>query len=221
MIRELILSRTYRLSSAHNEVSYTIDPANDLRWRAPRRRLEAEPLRDAMLAVSGLLKAEPYQGSLVMEIGEGEVGRNIKTSVLERPFDYRSVYLPIIRGMVPEQLRLFDFPESSNVQGRRDSNTTPSQSLFLMNSDFAIRVSKHFAGRLLVDPSLETEEDRINMAFLLCYGQPPSAAQVNRAKHFIEAMSAPQDNPKTDPQQQAWTTFCQTLISSAPFRYID
>ena len=136
MIREVVLSRTYMLSSDYDPKSYATDAENRLRWRMDRRRLEAEPLRDAMLAVSGLLRDEPLQGSLVMQIGEGEVGRNINTSVLDKPFDHRSVYLPIIRGIIPEQLRIFDFPEPSNVQGLRDANTTPTQSLFLMNSPF-------------------------------------------------------------------------------------
>ncbi len=225
MIRELILSRTYRQSSAHHEAAYLADPDNRLRWRMPRRRLEAEPLRDAMLAISGLLKTEPLSGSLVMQIGEGEVGRNINTGVLEQPFDHRSVYLPIIRGIIPEQLRIFDFPEPSNVQGRRDSNTTPTQSLFLMNSEFAIRCASQFASRLLDDASLATDEQRIADAHLRCFGRSPTAAQLSRAISYLEQMSADRaDNTKIvadDLRQLAWTSYCQTLFASAPFRFIE
>lgn len=220
MIRELVLSRTYRLSSEINTDAYQTDPDNRLRWRMTRRRLEAEPLRDAMLAVSGLLSLGRPSGSLVMAIGEGEVGRNIDTSVLDEPFDHRSVYLPIIRGIIPEQLRLFDFPEPSNVQGARDSNTTPTQSLFLMNARVTIRVAREFAGRLLRDPENYSDDDRIRSAHLLCFSTPPTDAQIQRDRRFIQRMMK-RNEDEADHRRLAWTAYCQSLIASAKFRFID
>ncbi len=221
IVRELVLSRTYRLSSESNQRSYEADPDNRLRWRMPRRRLEAEPLRDAMLAVSGLLRLDRPQGSLVMQIGEGEVGRNINTAVLEEPFDHRSVYLPIIRGIIPEQLRLFDFPEPSNVQGARDSNTTPTQSLFLMNNGFTIRVADQFANRLLTDPAHDSDDDRIRSAHVLCFGAAPTQQQVERDGRFIHKMLTRMGNEDTQNRRLAWTAYCQSLVASAKFRFID
>ncbi len=176
-----------------------------------------------MLAVSGLLQCDRLAGSLVMEIGEGEVGRNIDTSVLDEPMNHRSVYLPIIRGIIPEQLRIFDFPEPSNVQGTRDSNTTPTQSLFLMNSDFAIRVAHSFASQLLLDSSLASDRERVRAAHLRCFGVPPSEQETNRAVEFVSQMQAsPSGSRKAqDPTQLAWAAYCQTLVASAKFRFID
>jgi hypothetical protein len=223
MIRELVLSRTYRQSSEMNQAGYTIDPDNRLRWRMPRRRLDAEQLRDAMLAVSGLLEVDPLQGSLVMEIGEGEVGRNINTSVLDKPMNHRSVYLPIIRGIIPEQLRIFDFPEPSNVQGTRDSNTTPTQSLFLMNSDFAIRVADRFASQLLTDASLSSDHQRVRWAYLRCFGTAPTEDEADHALRFISRMQAGSSGQQETRELRhlAWTAYCQTLVASARFRFID
>ncbi len=221
MIRELVLSRTYQLSSEMNDVAFEADPDNRLRWRMPRRRLEAEPLRDAMLSVSGLLDPTPPSGSLVMQIGEGEVGRNIDTSVLDEPFDHRSVYLPIIRGIVPEQLRLFDFPEPSNVQGLRDSNTTPTQSLFLMNSGFAVRVARSFADELLSDPSLDSDGDRVQAAHMRCFSVAPDTLRIERDLQFIGQMTENAPKKAANPRRLAWTTYCQSLIASAKFRFID
>lgn len=222
MIRELVLSRTYRLSSDMNDRAYAADPENRLRWRMPHRRLDAEQLRDNMLTVSGLLETDPPAGSAVMQIGEGEVGRNINTDVLQQPMNHRSVYLPIIRGILPEQLRIFDFPEPSNVQGLRDSNTTPTQSLYLMNSDFSIRVAKAFAEDLLADPSLSNDRQRIRQAHLRCFAVAPSQRETQRAIRFLGHELA---DLKPDAAQAkrkiAWTTYCQTLIASAPFRFID
>ncbi|MGI9470712.1 MAG: PSD1 and planctomycete cytochrome C domain-containing protein, partial [Rubripirellula sp.] len=226
LIRELVLSRTYRVSSKINQANYLKDPDNRLRWRMERRRLEAEPLRDAMLAVSGLLKRDRPAGSLVMQIGEGEVGRNIDTSVLEKPFHHRSVYLPVIRGIIPEELRLFDFPEPSNVQGLRDSNTTPTQSLFLMNSPFSLRIAESFAESLLDNSSLGSDEDRVREAHRRCFSTDPTPEQVQRDLQFIHRLTNNERSKKptrtsTDVTHQKWTTYCQSLVASAPFRFID
>ena len=220
VIRELVLSRTYRLSSTRRPEAFAADPENRLRWRMPRRRLSAEALRDAMLAVSGTLRSDPLAGSLVMEIGEGEVGRNIDTSVLEKPFLHRSVYLPIIRGIVPEELKLFDFPEPSNVQGRRDRNNTAKQALFLMNSDFAVRSAQRFAEDLLEQPSLASDAQRVRQARLRCFSREPTSDQLTRDLRFIRQMQRRAGKAER-PRQRAWTAYCQTLLASAPFRFID
>ncbi|MEM9589139.1 MAG: DUF1553 domain-containing protein, partial [Planctomycetota bacterium] len=219
LIRSLVLSRTYRQSSKFCSTGYAADPANRLYWRMDRRRLEAEAIRDAILAVSGLLTTEPLSGSLVMEIGEGEVGRNLDTAVLDRPFHHRAVYLPIIRGLLPEELQLFDFPEPSNVQGRRDSNTTAKQSLFLMNSPLMVRASQHFAESLLTSNDHISDRQRVIAASQRCFGRSPTAQQIRLALEFIAQMTASsnQDNGRL----HAWQVYCQTLIASAPFRYID
>ena len=185
----------------------------------PLKADEAEPLRDSILSVSGLLCRDPLEGSLVMEIGEGEVGRNINTSVLEKPFDHRSVYLPVIRGIIPEELKLFDFPEPSNVQGLRDSNTTSKQSLYFMNSPTVIRAAEHFAKDLLGHPSCSTDRDRIELACLRCFGRMPSKSQTDQTIQFIGDMKS---SAKGDQAElAAWTSYCQSLISSAPFRFVD
>jgi hypothetical protein len=221
MIRELVLSRTYRQSSEFDETCYLADPDNRLRWRMPRRRIEAEPLRDAMLAVSGLLDVNRPASSLVMQIGEGEVGRNIDTSVLDEPFNHRSVYLPIIRGIIPEQLKLFDFPEPSNVQGLRASSITPTQSLFLMNSEFAIRVAQRSADKLLADQSLDSDQDRVRAAHLQCFAAEPTSEQIQRDVRFVNRMLNKGGKKEADRRRFAWTAYCQSLIASAKFRFID
>jgi hypothetical protein len=96
----------------------------------------------------------------------------------------------------------------------------------MMNSDFVVRVSKHFANQLLSDPDLNRDEDRIKLAHLRCFAEPPTAAQLDRAKSFIAALSSQQGGVKSGQKpaaqrQAAWTTYCQTLIGSAPFRYLD
>jgi hypothetical protein len=137
-VREFVHTRTYRLASDPSADNVAVDPDNRLYWRMPRKRLEAEAIRDAMLAGSGQLVLAPPESFAVAEIGDGEVGRGIDLSPLKRPFPHRSVYLPIIRGILPEVLKVFDFPEPSNIKGQRDVTNVPAQSLYLMNSSFVL-----------------------------------------------------------------------------------
>src|SRR5262249_1903684 len=100
LIREIVLSRAYQLSSAHDEKCYGIDPDNSLVWRMSKRRLDAEPLHDAMLAIAGRLETKPPVGTSVSRQGEGNAagrGRFGPGPGLRPDDRSRTVYLPIVR----------------------------------------------------------------------------------------------------------------------------
>jgi len=222
LIREIVTSRSYQLSTNLNEGNYAKDPDNKYYWRMSRRRLEAEAIRDAMLAASGELDlSRPPFGSLVAKIGEGEVGRNLNTKPLRGRFPYRSVYLPIIRGILPESLKLFDFPEPSNPQSVRDSTTVPAQSLYFLNSPFVIRQAKQTAER--IQNAAQKREQRIDHAYRLILNRPPTANEVSRIDAFVKESLAADKVGKADgdPLQSAWATVCQSLFASAEFRYLQ
>ncbi len=221
-IREIVLSRTYQLSGALDSADLAIDPDNEFYWRARRRRLEAECLRDAMLSASGELNLAPPATSPVARIGDGEVGRGINTKPLEEPFPRRSVYLPIIRGLVPEVLKVFDFPEPSNVQGLRAVTNVPTQSLFLMNSPFVLRQSEVMAQRVLSQG--KDEPSRLALAYELCLGRFPTTDEAARGGAFLRRCEAAlADKQSDEPQrlQECWATLCQALFASAEFRHIE
>ncbi len=133
-IRQIVLSRVYQLGSNRDPASYEIDPDNALAWRQSRRRLDAEAVRDSILAVSGQLDTKPPLGSVVARVGEGPAGFARFLLADSNRIRARSVYLPVIRDQVPEALALFDFAEPSLVTGERASTTIPAQALFLLNS---------------------------------------------------------------------------------------
>lgn len=222
LIREIVMSRAYRLSTGFDEDNYAQDPDNKYCWRMSRRRLEAEAIRDAILAASGRLDlTRPPFGSLVAKIGEGEVGRNLNTKPLREPFPHRSVYLPIIRGILPQSLQLFDFPEPSNPQSVRDATNVPAQSLFFMNSPLVMQNARHAARRVL-----DTNEDRpqrVGHAYKLILGRPPSANERQRIDAFLkDSLSAGgAEQADLDLLESAWTTVCQSLLASAEFRYLN
>ncbi|MEW4526435.1 PSD1 and planctomycete cytochrome C domain-containing protein [Maioricimonas sp. JC845] len=222
LIRELVHTRTYRLSSNYQEQNIATDPANEFLWRMSRKRLEAEPLRDAMLAASGQLRLDRPQASPVAEIGEGEVGRGINMKPLQQPYPYRSVYLPIIRGLVPESLKVFDFPEPSNPQGARDTTNVPAQSLYLMNSPFVLEQAGGFARR--VYNSADDDLIRLQNAFNIAFGRNPSEPEVATLLAFLSRANgelASEVSDESERTRAAWTAVCHTLFASAEFRYVD
>ncbi|MBU63023.1 MAG: hypothetical protein CMI26_11035 [Opitutae bacterium] len=217
-IKEIVLSRTYRLSSSEDPESFKKDPQNKLLWRANVRRLEAEALRDAMLFASGELDFEPVKASAVAKAGNGNVGRGvtIPKHSLENA-SHRSVYLPIVRNLLPEFLRAFDFAEPSMIVGRRQETTVPSQALFLLNSPFVIEQASAMAKALLAEGK-SAPETLVEKAYKRALSRPPNAEELSQAMEFHQIASSDkgeQDSP------EALAHLCHALFASAEFRYLD
>ncbi|HEX4143156.1 MAG TPA: PSD1 and planctomycete cytochrome C domain-containing protein [Pirellulales bacterium] len=218
LIRTLVLSRVYQLSSQHNAENYAIDPSNRFFWRMERRRLEAEEIRDAMLLASGDLQLERPVGSPVMELGNAPLGNGGQG--LRKTSDVRSIYLPYPRGKVPEMLQVFDGADPDLIVGRRDVTIVPTQALLLMNNPFVLKQSQDIAKRVL-DDSDRDQAARIGLAFRLILGRLPSEGEesdvVKYLKQYREALNA---SKQANPQLAAWTSVCQTLFQSGEFRYL-
>jgi hypothetical protein len=220
LIRTIVLSRAYQLSSQFNEKNFESDPDNVLVWRQPKRRLEAEALRDAMLALSGQLDRSPPKGSAVARNGEGGVGFRLRPASVAATDTHRTVYLPTVRDMLPEILTVFDFPDPSLIIGEREATTIPAQALFLMNNPFVIRQAEAMAGRLLAaeeatESSASAEQTRtlVTRAYQLCYSRPPSLKELANAQRFIDEYGRKQSRRST------WAALCQALFSSAEFSH--
>jgi len=212
LIRTIVLSRAYRLSSQFDEKNFEADPDNVLVWRMPKRRLEAEALRDAMLALAGRLDLTPPKGSPVERAGEGNVGFRFRAGGDAAGSEtHRTVYLPIVRDLVPEALTLFDFPDPSLIIGERATTTIPAQSLYLMNNPFVIRQAEALADRLLA--SSEEDADKLARAYRLCYSRPPSDKELKNAQKFLE------DYGRKQSRRSTWAALCQALFAGAEFSH--
>lgn len=213
LVRELVLSRTYRQGSTYRPDAFRTDPENRLLWRASKRRLNAEEIRDAMLVASGELKRDRPVGSLVgKEIGDGPIALIGLNSKLPADLDgsvHRSVYLPVIRDRLPDVLDLFDFAEPSLVTGDRETTNVPVQALYLMNSPFVQQRAAGLAARL--QREVADSKNRPRRAFELCFGREPDAAEMKLATDFFSGA--------TDPQ--LLTAYCQALLAAAEFRNVD
>ena len=147
MIREIVLTRAYRQGSRHKLKGHEVDPDNRLLWRANRRRLEAESLRDSVLAISGALDRTRGGPTLPLDIPESiELGfptaLRQDAKVNEQFLFRRTIYLPSLRkNQLPQldMLNLFDFPDPDQTIGARSVTTVPTQSLYLMNSPYPAR----------------------------------------------------------------------------------
>ncbi len=199
--------------------------------RLIRRRLSAEELRDAMLAVSGKLDRTPGSN----ESGEFLVSKaeNIGAMILPNrvaaddpyytTFAKRSIYLPIVRNMLPDVLALFDAADPNGVTTQRNETTVASQSLFLLNSPFVRDQSRAFAERLLSDNS-QSDSQRIEQAHRLAFGRAATPDEQAQASDFLASyMNSPsiQNRLLATNRLAAWQSYCQSLLCSNEFLYVD
>ena len=223
LIKQLVMSRTYRMASDYNSANFGIDPDNVYLWRASKRRLTAEAVRDAMFAASGKLETDRPNGSPIQKY-EGN------TAILQRfgglgdvaESKSRSVYLPVIRDMVPESLDLFDFAEPSLVNGKRDDTSVPSQALYMLNNSTVQKLADATASRL--HKPLTSDTQKIEQAFRLTLSRSPSQSESSAAEKYIARMrqlEAKTGKKKTDAERTAWGSFVQALFATAEFRYLD
>ena len=217
LIRSIVLSRTYQLASECDERTRETDPDNTLLARHDRRRLDAESLRDVMLAASGELDRSPGQGSLVQhqDLLINEMGD------LHQPSRHRSVYLLMLRNSMPPELAAFNLPDGTAVAGLRDVTTLPTQALYLLNSPFLVEQSRRLAARVL-ESSLD-ETQMIRAAYRRTFSREPLAIEIQRSAEFLRDTEAELsgDLGKETRRQTVWAAFCQALLASNELRYVD
>ncbi|MFO0827241.1 MAG: PSD1 and planctomycete cytochrome C domain-containing protein [Phycisphaerales bacterium] len=186
LIRELVLSRTYRLASEYDKKNAEIDPDVTWLWRMPSRRLEAEAIRDAMLAVAGTLERDAPKGSVVNYVeGSMRGGENkVLSQLLNDDRPVRSVYLPLLRDRIPEPLAAFDFPDPAFVTGDRDETNVATQALYLMNDTEVMTIADAFADRVLALKGNDNE--RIGHAFELALGRKATAQEIAASRDFLK-----------------------------------
>jgi hypothetical protein len=223
LIRRIVSSRAYQLSSAAPlGDARSMDPGNRLLWRHSPRRLDAEEIRDAMLAAAGRLDltrptASPAKDLKVMEMkNDGPEAARLEKD--GRASLHRSLYLPLLRCLVPQPLEVFDFANQGFVTGRRDSTTVATQALYLLNDPFVRDQSKALAARLLRQQDLG-DASRIQSAYRLTLARTATESEIGRVNAFLSDCEASLRGSK-EAKQAAWAAFCQALLGSAEFRFV-
>ena len=193
LVREIVLTRAYRLGSDIPPGYRDIDPADHFVWRHAPRRLETEEIRDSILASSGQLDLNHPKGSPSMALRMIEIRDDgpVVHSILDAADQShgRSIYLPLLRDETPRPLAAFDPVTQTLVTGQRDETTVPTQALFMLNSPFVRQQSLELADRLLADHN-RSDTERIREAYELVSGHDPTPQDIARVKAFLTRYSA-------------------------------
>jgi hypothetical protein len=219
LIREITLSRTFRLSSEHAELEFETDPDNRLYWRAHRRRLEPEVLRDAMLSVAGQLDLNPM-GSSVWYLGDQATAVGANKNRRRTDFSARSLYLPMIRNDLPELFDAFDFTDPHAATGARPRTMAPAQGLFMLNDEMVVELSGKTVRR--VCEGISAPEGKLNALFQAVFNCLPSESEKRVFLRFVEtAERSLKADGDPDPNHRAFSLVCQTMFSMSRFQFIE
>jgi len=196
LIRDLVMTEVWQLSSKPSPESLEKDPENDFFSHANLRRLEAESIRDTLLAVSGLLKSELFGPPI-----DGNVPR-------------RSIYLRVQRNALDPFLRAFDFPEPFSCTGRRDVTNVPAQSLAFMNDQSVSNWANNWANTVLREPKYSNDTERLSAMFQTVTGRVPSSGEIEGLQQFLTEAEQEQRRLIADRQQlEVEVSSLQTAIA--------
>ncbi len=228
--RRILASATYRMSSVPAPEALARDPENLLLTRAPRRRLEAEAVRDSLLACAGTL--ERTLGGTLLETKDGDYVTNDQSGDQGRyESRRRSLYLPIVRNSLYDLFAAFDYRDPSLPIEQRSSTTAPAQALWLMNSPLVLEASRRIADELCATAS--EPPARVRALYERVLGRSPAEREHALALAFVERVNAPEvtsgavdaagAGAGTNPSAAtlAWRGLVQALFLSNEFLYLD
>ena len=222
--KQIMLSHCYQTASAGGEAASRLDPDNLLLNHFPRQRLDAESLRDAMLATSGELDRTPAGPHPFPPVESwGFTQHNPFKAVYDHR--HRSVFLMTQRLQRHPLLLLFDGADPNASTAERAYTTTPLQALYLMNDPFVDAQATALARRLFAaQPAASDEPGRLTLAYEMAWGRPPHGDEVDGTREFLASYQ--QDLAQrgvADDQRplQAWAALCRVLLTSNEFLFID
>jgi hypothetical protein len=204
MHKLIMTSAVYLQSSRFDERQAAIDRENELLWRHPPRRLEAEVIRDSLLAVSGLL--DPKM------LGPGTLDESSRR---------RSIYFTVKRSKLVPMMQVFDAPDALSSLGERSSTTVAPQALLLLNNANTRACAKAFAKRVASGPATDLT-DAIRAAYITAIARQPTDEELADGLAFVTAQSASyQTDGKPDSRDLALADFCQVLLCLNEFVYVE
>jgi cytochrome c553 len=204
-IHKLIMgSAAYRQAAAFDKAKAAVDPDDKLVWRYVPRRLEAEAIRDSMLAVSGVLDRKQF--------GPGTLDPNQKR---------RSIYFFVKRSQLVPSMTLFDGPDALQGVEQRTTTTIAPQALLLLNNKQVREYAEAFAKR--IEPAEgKSLADAVRSGYALALGRPPTDEELKDSEAFVkEQQESYQGDGKAEPRRLALTDFCQVLLGLNEFIYVD
>jgi hypothetical protein len=201
-VHKLIMtSAVYQESTHVDDAKVKLDRDNKLYWRQPSRRLEAEIIRDAILAVGGELDAQLF--------GPGTLDDKSKR---------RSIYFTVKRSKLVPMMVIFDAPEALSGMAERPTTTIAPQALHMLNNPQVRQAARSFARRIAPD-SKTTLEDAVRNGYQIALARQPSADELADDRAFIEKQMA--TYPENERRESSLADFCQVLLCLNEFIYVD
>jgi hypothetical protein len=210
MVRRLVLSRAFRMTSDDGLLSVDRDPDNRLWTRSVRRRLDAESLRDAILQVAGTLDLSMRGGPTIAKVSTYDN----EYRHADYPLTCRSVYVPAFRNSMLDVFEIFDAANPNTVTGQRNRSTRPAQALYMLNSQFLTQQSEAAAKNFLAAADSQSPDVSAMIPEVVrrCLGREPIAGE---QQLLVQAV-------QSDPRSvENWAAVFQALFSSLDFRFID
>lgn len=209
LVRRIVCSRTFRMSSQRPEATVASDPDNRLLGRGFRRRLDAEAIRDSLLQIAGQLNFR-INGPTIEKITQYDNGYDHAA----HSRNMRSVYVPFFRNSMLEIFDVYDIANPNLVTGRRHTSTLPAQALFMLNSPFTQECAAAAANQFLsASDAQKSTSDLVNEVYLLCLGRAPTPQELDLLVSYLDSSAAQ--------PAEVWTSVFQAMFASLDFRFID
>jgi hypothetical protein len=212
------LSSTYRMASRSDAKADEADPQNKLLHCMPVRRLEAECIRDSILAISGRIDEKMFGPSVPPHLTPFMQGRGRPAN--SGPLDgdgRRSIYLGVRRNFLNPMFLAFDYPIPFTTIGRRSVSNVPAQALTMMNNPFVVGESERWAKRVLSEKDRKPAQ-RIEKMYVACFGRTPSDTELKEALAFLEEQG--KEYGKAD-DVRAWSDLCHVLMNVKEFIFLN
>lgn len=221
MIKLMVMSQTFQRTTEPSPASLVADPENTLLQHYPVRRLNAESIRDAILAVSGKLDTTMYGPPVPIYLTEFLSGRGRPRH--SGPLDgngRRSVYQAINRNFLSPMMLAFDMPVPFSTFGRRNVSNVPSQSLTLLNDPFVAGQAEFWASSLVSNPG--DFSSRVKHVYLTAYSRAPSEEEINRAREFFEEQTSlvSPHAIQAARESELWKSYCHSILNMKEFIFL-
>ncbi len=222
LIRTLVTSRAYRMSSAPGDrLAEEKDPNNVLLHRASIRRLESEAIRDSMLAAAGTMDPAMYGQSVMAYLSPSNT--NGRRPPKSGPIDgarRRSIYLEVRRNFLSDMLLAFDMPLPDSTVGKRTVSNVPAQSLIFMNDPFVAEQAKSWGESIAAGP--ESFEQKVSAMCERAWGRAPAESELASIRAFVEKQRAVYgiDPGAAQTDARVWADIAQVLFMAKTFIFI-
>ncbi len=217
--RKMVLSSAYRMSSRGDPGAEQIDPRNRLVHAMPVRRLEAEAIRDNILAVAGSLDPQLFGPGVTPYVSPSMDGGVAKLQ--PGPLDgagRRSIYIQVRRNFLADMFLIFDYPLPTSTIGRRMVSTVATQALALMNGPFIVQQAERWARRIVAEDA--DRPRRVARMYVQAFARPPTHEETKIALDLVASLERSYSGPYPDAEARAWADLGHVLMQTAEFLFI-